>query len=127
MSRSVVFPTRFKQAARRSGLVLASILAVLDVGAGALGLAGLFFVPPIIGAIMIMLGLATLAAVALAWSRRPRMGWIAAALRLASSALGLPVFFISGLPTSAVISAAGDIVLAVFVVVLLGVGEEARR
>lgn len=112
----------------RSGLVLAGVLAALDIVTGVMALFGGFFAPPEIGIVMIVLGVATLALVPLSWSGRRRSpAWIAVTLRLLSSAAGLPAFFVAGAPTSGILLAAVGILLAVLCAVLVAYGFGGNR
>lgn len=110
------------------GLVLTGALAAVDIVAGVLALFGGFFAPPEIGIVMIALGVATLVLAPFSWNGRRRSpAWIAVALRLLSSAAGVPAFFVAGAPAAGIISAAAGILLAVLCAVLVASGLGGSR
>jgi hypothetical protein len=64
-------------------------------------------------------GLITLVLIPFAWRGSSRAGWAVAILRVVSSLLGLPAFFIAGIPAPFVIAAAVGILLAIISAVLI--------
>jgi hypothetical protein len=112
----------------RAGLTLAALLGLGDLVAGIAAVSGGFFAPPEVGAAMIVLGIGTLALVPFSWAASRRWpAWTAVALRLLSSATGLPAFFIPDVPAPAIVVAAAGILLAVAVAVLVALGFSERR
>ncbi|CAN5590547.1 hypothetical protein [Microbacterium sp.] len=125
---SVSTGTREHRGVLRAGLSLAALLALGDVVAGVAAVFGGFFAPPEVGAAMIVLGIGTLVLVPFSWAGGRRWpAWTAVALRLLSSATGLPAFFIPDAPASAIVVAAAGILLAVAVAVLVALGFAERR
>ncbi|MGB4778962.1 MAG: hypothetical protein WBP48_11420, partial [Microbacterium sp.] len=118
---------RTRRGLLRSGLILAGILAVLDIGAAIVQFGGGDLFPTVVAVVMVVLGAATLVLVALAWRGSRWAAWTAAGLRLASALTGLPAFFVEGVPAGAVIAAASGIVLAVAAGALIALGLESRR
>lgn len=125
--------TRVQRAGRRSGMlrigiVIAALLGVLDVAAGAMQLGGsAALLPAGVAVAMIVLGAGTVVLVPFAWRGARWAGWTLAAMRIASALTGLPAFFVAGVPAGAVIAAAVGIFLAVAVTALIGLGLEGRR
>lgn len=112
----------------RGGLVLACVLAALDIATGVMALFGGFFAPPEVGIVMIVLGVATLVLVPLSWSGRHRWpAWTSVALRLLSSAAGLPAFFVAGAPTAGIVLASVGVLLAVLCAILVAYGFGGTR
>ena len=115
--------TRTTSIAQRIGLVLAALLGVLDIGnaisqwtdnsADPTAWAGAAF------------GVATLVLIPFAWRGRGGALIAVAVLRILSGLLGLPAFFIPGVPAPFVIAAAVGIVLAVVAAVLILVRKRA--
>ena len=103
----------------RVGIVLATLLGLGDIGGLALvgrtlpdGEQG---APDSILVIGAALGVVTVVAAVLAWVRRSRGGLrVAAASRLLSAVLGIPAFFVDGVPDPVVA------ITALFLVVTLG-------
>jgi len=124
---SVDTPTRQRNGALHGGLVLAAVLAALDVITGILSFAGSFFAPPEIGAAMIVVGVATLVLVPYAWNGRRTPALVAVALRLLSSAAGLPAFFVPDVPTGGIVAAAVGILAAVLCAWLVALGLRKSR
>lgn len=110
----------------RTGLVIAALLGVLDVAAGAMQLGG-GVVPAGVAAAMIVFGAGTVALVPFAWRGARWAGWPIVAMRVASALTGLPAFFVAGVPAGAVIAASAGILLALAVATLIGLGLEGRR
>lgn len=117
---------RGRAAALRTGLVLAGVLGVLDIGAGVVQFSGAGLFPAAIAILIIALGIATVVLVPFAWRGRRAAAWTVAVLRLVSAMTGLPAFFVPGVPLPAIIAASTGIVLAVAVAVLIAVGQERR-
>lgn len=105
----------------RVGLGLAAALAVMDIASTVPQFAD----EPVVPTIGMLLGLATLVAVPFAW-RGARWGRIVAATsRVLASLIGLPAFFVPGIPAEWVAMAAAGILLSVLAAVLILAG--ARR
>jgi hypothetical protein len=64
-------------------------------------------------------GVVTLILIPFAWRGSTRAGWAVAIIRVVSSLLGLPAFFIPGIPAPFVVAAAVGILLAVASAVLI--------
>lgn len=128
MSTQTLAPPTRRIALLRSGLVLATLLALADLVTGLMALFGAFFAPPEIGAVMVALGAVTVALVPVAWSsRRGWAAWTIVAARLLSASTGLPAFFVPGVPAAAITTAAIGVILAVAVAVLVAFGVGSRR
>jgi len=111
----------------RTGLVIAAVLGVLDIAGGVLQLGGGGLVPIAIAIAMIALGAATVILVPFAWRGTRGAGWAIAGTRGASALLGVPAFFVPGVPAAAVIAASVGVLLAVVVAALIAFGTEGRR
>ncbi|WP_088313628.1 hypothetical protein [Kineosporia sp. R_H_3] len=112
---------------QRVGFVLAVLLGLSDVASVAAptpdGEVGPPFVVLVVGALF---GLATLVGVGLAWARRSRVAVrVAAGSRVLSLLLGLPVFFVDGLPPAVRVVSAVAAVLTIVAVVLMLSGPRA--
>lgn len=108
----------------RIGVVLASLLGISDVvGLVALGATpapGEQGPPDVVLYLGAVLGVITVAACVLAWVRRSRGGLrVAAVARLLSMVLGLPAFFVEGVPAPLVALSAVGVVLTLGTVALL--------
>ncbi|CAN5335147.1 hypothetical protein BH11ACT3_BH11ACT3_18940 [soil metagenome] len=109
--------------AARVGLVLAGLLAIGDLFNGYSQWsedAGDAF-----AYVSLAFGIATLVLIPFAWRGSSRAGWAVAILRVVSSLIGLPVFFIPGIPAPVIITVAVGIVLAVVSAVLILVRKRA--
>ncbi len=101
----------------RVGLVVASVIAAIEIALALAGLAGSDGLGLAIAALTAALGVTTLALVPLAWRGRRGAAIGVAGTRVAASLAGLPAFFIPEVPPAGVISAAIGIVLAVAVAI----------
>jgi len=106
----------------RRGLILAIILAALDVVTGILAVFGSFFAPPEVGILIIALGVLTLVVVPYAWNGRRTPALIAIVVRLLSAATGLPAFFVPDVPAAGVVAAAAGILISVLCAYLIASG-----
>jgi hypothetical protein len=110
--------------ANRVGLALCALLGVLDVINFLLApepAPGEESAPPVVIAATSVLGVVTLAGVALAWRNRNRIAArVTAGSRVVSVLLGLPAFFVPGVPAWVVaVSAVLTLLTAVAVFLLL--------
>lgn len=108
----------------RVGVVLAVLLGLADIaGLAALGgtlAPGEEGPPDVVLVFGAVLGVITVVAAVLAWVRRSRAGLrVAAVSRLLSMILGLPAFFVDGVPNPLVVLAAVGLVLSLVTVALL--------
>jgi hypothetical protein len=114
---------RRRTLAARVGLVLAALLAVLQL---------LTFVPQfadevVLPAVFTALNVLALVLVPLAWRGTRWVRGVVIAVTLASALSATPAFFIPDLPVAAVVAASVGIVLAVLVTVLILVGPGRTR
>ena len=108
---------------RRVGLVLFALLSLADLAT--LPLTDGSSPPYAIAALDLVLGIASLALVVLVWRRPDRPLWPLVVLRVVSALTAMPAFFVSDVPTPALV-AAGAIVLLTAVGVVL-VARPARQ
>lgn len=120
-------PTRGRTVVLRIGLGLAAVIGALDVITGVQSIAGSFFAPPVIGIVMVGLGVLTLVMVPMAWGGRRRPAWAAVAARVLSAATALPAFFAPDVPAAGVVAASAGILLAAAVAGLVAFGLAGRR
>jgi hypothetical protein len=116
-STPAVTTTRKTTIAARVGLVLAGLLSLGDLfnaysqwsddAGDAFAYVSLAF------------GIVTLVLIPFAWRGSSRAGWGVAITRVLSSLLGLPAFFIPGIPAPFVIAAAVGILLSIVSAVLI--------
>jgi len=111
----------------RRGLILAIVLAALDVVTGILAVFGSFFAPPEVGIVIIALGVATLVVVPYAWNGRRTPALIAIVVRLLSAATGLPAFFVPDVPAAGIVAAAVGILISVLCAYLIASGLRRER
>jgi len=111
----------------RRGLILAIVLAALDVVTGILAVFGSFFAPPEVGILIIALGVATLVVVPYAWNGRRSPALIAIVVRLLSAATALPAFFVPDVPAAGIVAAAVGILISVLCAYLIASGLRRER
>lgn len=127
MATSSASEVRFRppssNAALRTGLILALVLALGDIvlGLGQLLAAGT--IPDAVTLVILGLGAATLLVLPFAWRGSVGAAWVAGITRVLSALSGMPAFFIAGIPAMMVFLAALGMALAVAVVVLLLMGR----
>lgn len=114
MTTHPVLTTR-RRPALLIGVGLAGLLAVGDVVTGFQAVNGEFFAPPMIGVVMIALGVLTMVLIPLVVAGRRTASWALVTARLVSALTGVPAFFVGGVPAAAVVLAAAGIALAVLV------------
>lgn len=110
----------------RVGLVVASIVAAIELVGTLSGLADSDGIGLAVAVLTAALAVATLGLVPLAWRGRrgPALG--VAGTRVVASLAGVPAFFIPEVPPAGVISAAAGIVLAVGVALCVLAPERSR-
>jgi hypothetical protein len=99
------------------GLGLAGLLALGDVALPLISDGE--FPPMVVALIALAFGVATLAALVPAWRGNRVAGWIVVVTRLISVIGALPAFFVSGVPTPAVVLAGTCVVAALASAVLV--------
>lgn len=110
----------------RTGLIVAAAVAAIELVGSLTGLADSDGVGLIIALATVLLALATLVLVPMAWRGRRGPALAVAGTRVAASLFGLPAFFIPGVPPVGVIAAAAGIVIAVGVAICVVSGSESR-
>ena len=106
--------------ALRIGLVLAAVLAVLQIQTG------FAQVPDPLGFVAIVLPLVALVGCVFAWRGSRRAGMIVAVCSVLPALTGLPVYFIPDLPAGAIISASIGIVWSLVVSALILIPQRTK-
>ncbi|QEW03487.1 hypothetical protein [Microbacterium lushaniae] len=103
----------------RAGIVIAAVLALVDIVGGVAQLAPGSLLPPEVAVVAIVLGVGTAVLVPIAWRGSRWSIWLMAALRALSALTAVPAFFVPDVPTAAVLAAAVTVVVTVVAIVLL--------
>ncbi len=103
----------------RTGIVIAAVLALVDIVGGAVQLAPGSLPPPEVAVVAIVLGVGTAVLVPIAWRGSRWSIWLMVALRALSALTAVPAFFVPDVPTAAVLAAAATVLITVVAIVLL--------
>lgn len=124
MSNSLAAPAartvrRTVPAVTRVGVVISTVLALVDIIGGASQLAPGSFIPPEVAVISLVLGAGTALLIPFAWRGSRWSIWLVTAFRALSALTAVPAFFVPDVPTVGVLAAAVSVIVTVVAIVLL--------